>query len=746
MNTPPTWRMALALALLLWPGSGRLELQAQPMASSGPGAPTATSATATIPSSPFVTVLTPTSYSVTNGATLIFPDTTTMWLNIATNSIWFQYTNTAYSAGNLTYYSAGGTIYVKDGDNILKTNIDFCQNTAAFATNWSWTWNIIGDAPDQDTFIFTCTNSGREGLLYFGSPTNTIWGGMSPGGFKMRNIGLFAPNQSNEIVEVVGANHIDIEDVYGAETNALPYIFSVPAALNSRELETTFGINNNNSLSIFRLLDFGDNGHVVQNCLFANCVYGVIEDVNTVNNNNLMSAGGVLAIVHSRVGSWENDSGESTDGGSCVIYDKNLRIAGGFVGVFGPGNSSYAGYALVINTAYTVSGALNGFGTEWNVVNNRHTDPYGTPLIANKAGAIVNMETFPESAAGRGYVVLSGPGAQGSPNGVSNTVTVLTDNSELDDGAGNSIMPGSVAIGGALNYIPSMGTIMVSTNAGGTFPPNIVGLNNATPYTFCTNNLSLGLVIYTNNLAVTTNVLAFAAVQGPYLLAGWSLCPSNELAGGWKFNFAPVNGGTLNNVSGEWGDKTDNFLSSTLNVSFPTVPLIQNGDLLVSNLALSYSAIIISTNAGAGVAPNIVGLNNSTPYVFCYTNAILGFSLYTNALPVGTNAVAYVPQDDPQPWVLAPSNEIADLFQVSTFAFVPPNLSLGGNWTDIDNKYPGSSLTASAYNINQPVFQTTTNYAPSTWTPVPGNWILRASNNVLVIITTTGTNEAISFK
>lgn len=421
-------------------------------------------------SMPFVTVITPTSYSITNGTTLTFPDTTTMWLNIATNSIWFQYTNSPW------YYPIGGTIYVKDGDNILTTNIDFYHGNASAFTNWIWSWDIEGQGPDSSTFLVTCTNSQKEGYFFFGHNTNTLiaTGGyaIANGSFIIRKMGLYAANQANnEVIEVVGADYVQMENCKGGMLSSVTNISG--AGYGRILLGANVSGTTGNNFAVARFICPGDDNFDLGHCSFQGADYGVIEDCDTVRNHNIAGSGLYHGMIHSRVVGDEEDS-QMRGSATCVVYDTPILPTGGqgFVGTFGPDNMAYGATALVINS---VTANTSVQGTTWNITGNPTTAfgyaGYGYPgifayLCQNSGGARVNFEGMYTN--GFVYGQCEQVGGQGT---LEDTFFGTTSNT-LDDGNGNAIISSNITANSGV--VSGNGWFIVRSN---TYPLGTVEAN-----------------------------------------------------------------------------------------------------------------------------------------------------------------------------------------------------------------------------------------------------------------------------
>lgn len=124
------------------------------------------------------------------------------------------------------------------------------------------------------------------------------------------------------------------------------------------------------------------------------------------------------------------------------------------------------------------------------------------------------------------------------------------------------------------------------------------------------------------------------------------------------------------------------------------------GTVLATNWSDNPQVIVVYTNAASqNLPPNIL-----TTYTYSTTNAGLGYAVWTNSLPgaADSNVLCYVPSFDPEPWAIVPSNEIATAFDtgVADFYLAPPGLSLSGNWTDGENKYPGFCVASNTVSVS----------------------------------------------
>lgn len=406
----------------------------------------------TIVSMPYITVLTPLSYSITNGTPITFPDTTTMWLNIATNPVWTYYTNSVYN------YTYGGTVYVKDGDNFLNTNLQFASGI--HFSNTAWHVGIIGTSPDQSTLIWPLmTNCPVEGLISFGyAHTNANGSGsQNYGTIDIENMGLYAQNQSNSIVCVFGANsgiitHNFVGDGGGNLING------------NRQMIAT-GRGSNVSLNGMKFVSLYDNQLIVFNNFFNYGNDGVVEDCD--HAYNLCNTGGGLwgALIHSHCNVQEFDLGNHAFACSNLIeYDSSLFPFPTLVDtVIGNYQDDATTWGLNINSS------PGGTEQQFNVIANCGFEVPFT--ITNPAAEMINGQ-FMQTASG---TLLSGAPALLKFSGVGTTYPQMlaSQSNLLDDAHGNANFYGNITtaqtivFSGANGVATQNGQTMLNSSSSG---------------------------------------------------------------------------------------------------------------------------------------------------------------------------------------------------------------------------------------------------------------------------------------
>jgi hypothetical protein len=232
----------------------------------------------TLPNSPIVTITSSNTCYVTNSF-FTFSSCNAMWSFLTNNPVWSMFTNTPYN------YPYGGSIVLDGGDQILTTPMRFlCP------TNYSWGFSISAPEPMHTSIIFPATNSAwQEGLLFFGTPVTNSPSPV-PGYFSINNVGLFAANQSNEVLYVNNINAGYMIGCFGGTTNN----FASGGPGRALELGDVPGYNSSYgwSLSVARFQSRFDNkGIVAMNDLFDGAKYGIIEDCDHGLNYNIQGGG-----------------------------------------------------------------------------------------------------------------------------------------------------------------------------------------------------------------------------------------------------------------------------------------------------------------------------------------------------------------------------------------------------------------------------------------------------------------------
>lgn len=468
------------------PGTGISVTQSPPgtftvSATGGGNAAIATNVLSAVVNSPVVTIISPTNYVVSGVLTNGFANSTAMWCSLTNLWLWSAFTNGPWD------YPYGGSIVLEGGDMFLTNRMQFlCP------TNISWAFSISSPNPMHNAIIFPQSNSWPEGLLFFGQPyTNSATENL--GYFSIKNVALFAANQTNDILYVNGINAGYMTGCFGGTTNNLWTTNGGYTALaGGRQLilgdppgyNRTFGWN----LTIARFQGRADNkGIVAQDDLFNGAEYGLIEDTDHAENNNVQGGGmrgngnTNAAVILDRANmenSFEklhfvNDDAGVISGASMYPHYNN------FDGIFGPANyvDINVGVGLVIER--NDGGAMTVFGN----------NGAGALTIQNPGGErILALNLFWNSGSGTATINLGDSNLIGTP------YTVTTPQNILDDGNGNQFLAGNTtASNGFLN------TLFITNSM------TLLGITNGTVIEMLTNSTVVPAVGWSTNYVFAYN-------------------------------------------------------------------------------------------------------------------------------------------------------------------------------------------------------------------------------------------------
>ncbi|HEY1790680.1 MAG TPA: hypothetical protein VGJ73_21205 [Verrucomicrobiae bacterium] len=477
-----------------------------------------------------------------------FPSTTAMFVWMTNNPLWSMYTN-----GGRPY---GGQILDYGGDLALTNRIAFiCP------TNYQNSFSIWSPSPMYNSFIFPQSNNWAEGLLFFGEELTNYPSGLALGHFSIRNMGLYAANQSNDVLYVSGPNYAEMVGCFGGVTNN----FAVGTDGRTMELGPLPNTPANGwSLTVARFQSHNDNKFVASDDMVNGCEYGIVEDFDHDENSDIQggSIRGQTGQTNAALILWR--------GNSEFAAQKIHYVAADYGVIFGQPFFSYNTHPIATFGPHVYRDIQVG-GADLTILYANGGSPLvkidaDNVTVTNPANATVAYNSA-QGISGSGSYLIGGTG-----------LALQTPDGTMLDNGGQAAFQGPVFIG--LVTTNTQQITVYQPVVSGTLPANIIAT-----YTFCyTNAVSPGYAVYTNNLAPSVNVLvnnSFDPNAGASGEASWSITPSNQI-NNTSASFDYVNGSSA--LSGNFLDAEGNYTSS----------------LRATNVSYGYPIALSSTNITAG--------------------------------------------------------------------------------------------------------------------------------------------------